>query len=230
MFKKFQVGIIKLNEAYCRSYIWSGNSTITKRALIAWDTMCLPKSAGGLNLINIQIWNKAAIAKTCWDLAHKADKLWIRWIHNFYIQEQSYHISSTTTTGILDVTIKMIYLQLIGERYRVPWKGMMFANAARPKRLIRSVNLALSKSFGVERSPFRILPLHSKHNTKGKTHNALLLRLVYTKFVHAVWMERNQRTFEDKHKKLIVIEKEIAYVSNVRVPIAIKAKIQQLMF
>ena len=58
-------------------------------------------------------------------------------------------------------------------------------------------------------------------NTKGKTLNAQLLR---------VWMERKKRTFEDKQKKLIVIAKEIAYVSNVIVPIAIKAKIQQLMF
>lgn len=46
----------------------------------------MPYSVGGIDLINIYIWNKAALAKTCWDLAHKSDKLWIRWVHSFYIK------------------------------------------------------------------------------------------------------------------------------------------------
>ncbi|XP_015167593.1 uncharacterized protein [Solanum tuberosum] len=80
---------LKLIESYCRSFTWSGSNTITKRELIAWDKVCLPKSVGGMNLINIRMWNQAAIAKTCWDLAHKSDKLWIRWIHSFYIKINS---------------------------------------------------------------------------------------------------------------------------------------------
>ncbi|XP_019252652.1 PREDICTED: uncharacterized protein LOC109231443 [Nicotiana attenuata] len=44
------VKVIKVIEAYCRSYIWSGGNEITKRALIARDKVCLPKTVGGLNL------------------------------------------------------------------------------------------------------------------------------------------------------------------------------------
>ncbi|KAG5618655.1 hypothetical protein H5410_018479 [Solanum commersonii] len=44
---------IKLVEATCRSYLWSGEAQIIKRALVAWDKICLPKGAGGLNIINI---------------------------------------------------------------------------------------------------------------------------------------------------------------------------------
>ncbi|WMV41497.1 hypothetical protein MTR67_034882 [Solanum verrucosum] len=79
--------VLKLVESYCRSFTWSGSNTITKRELIAWDKVCLPKSVGGMNLINIRMWNQAAIAKTSWDLAHKSDKLWIRWIHSFYFKK-----------------------------------------------------------------------------------------------------------------------------------------------
>lgn len=61
---------------------------ITKKALVAWDKVCLPKFAGGLNLINLHLWNKAAIVKSCWHLDHKQDKLWIRWVHTFYIKGQ----------------------------------------------------------------------------------------------------------------------------------------------
>uniref|UniRef100_M1A0M8 Reverse transcriptase n=1 Tax=Solanum tuberosum TaxID=4113 RepID=M1A0M8_SOLTU len=67
--------VLKTIEAYCRSYVWTGANTISKKALIAWDKICAPKAAGGLNLINMDLWNKAAIAKNYWDLAQKEDKL-----------------------------------------------------------------------------------------------------------------------------------------------------------
>ena len=50
--------------------------------------MCCPIYEEGLGLINIKIWNRAAIAKLCWDLANKEDKLWIKWIHAYYIKGQ----------------------------------------------------------------------------------------------------------------------------------------------
>ena len=32
----------------------------------------------------MKVWNRAAIAKLCWDLANKEYKLWIKWIHILY--------------------------------------------------------------------------------------------------------------------------------------------------
>nr|XP_016444997.1 PREDICTED: uncharacterized protein LOC107770233 [Nicotiana tabacum] len=69
--------VIKAIEVHCRSYIWSGVNTITKKSLVAWDMMCFPTAAGGLKMINLAMWNKAAITKTCWELDNKKDKLWI---------------------------------------------------------------------------------------------------------------------------------------------------------
>lgn len=74
--------IIKLIEGLCRSYFW-------KKALDAWERVFCPKSARGMGLINMQIWNKATVANLCWDLANKEDKFWIRWIHTYYIEGQS---------------------------------------------------------------------------------------------------------------------------------------------
>lgn len=37
--------VMKLIQAYCRSYIWSGMNVITKKALVAWEKMCTPKAA-----------------------------------------------------------------------------------------------------------------------------------------------------------------------------------------
>lgn len=35
-----------------------------------------------------------------------------------------------------DITIGQIYLQLLGNRTRVPWKSLIFANNARPKAIV----------------------------------------------------------------------------------------------
>lgn len=84
----FPVKVLKMIESICRSFIWSGMNTVNKKAYISWDRMCTPKSVGGMNLTNLKLWNKAAIAKTCWDIAHKKDKMWIRWITVYYIKRQ----------------------------------------------------------------------------------------------------------------------------------------------
>ncbi|XP_070014627.1 uncharacterized protein LOC142174643 [Nicotiana tabacum] len=77
------VKVVEAIETYCRSYVRSGENIITKKALAARDRMCAPKATGGLNLINLALWNKAAITKTCWELANKKDKLWIKWINSY---------------------------------------------------------------------------------------------------------------------------------------------------
>ncbi|XP_019255176.1 PREDICTED: uncharacterized protein LOC109233767 [Nicotiana attenuata] len=55
---------------------------------IAWETLCKPKAAGGLNIINYERWNKAALTKLLWALMAKKDKLWIKWIHSHYIKQK----------------------------------------------------------------------------------------------------------------------------------------------
>lgn len=70
--------IINMIEGLRRSYVWTGERQISKKALIIWDKLCSPKSMGGMGLINIKLWNREAIAKLCWDLAYNEDKLWIK--------------------------------------------------------------------------------------------------------------------------------------------------------
>ncbi|XP_059277569.1 uncharacterized protein LOC132031620 [Lycium ferocissimum] len=84
--------VMKTIEAYCRSYIWSGTNEITRKALVSWSRLCLPKTVGGLNITNLKNWNKAVVTKTCWDLAIKKDTLWIKWIHSHYVKNQNFAI------------------------------------------------------------------------------------------------------------------------------------------
>lgn len=79
----------------CRSFLWSGKDGNYRKSLVSWNQVCAPKSCGGLNIISLPEWNKALLAKLLWKIQTKADTLWVRWIHSYYIKQQS--ISDWTT-------------------------------------------------------------------------------------------------------------------------------------
>nr|XP_016511047.1 PREDICTED: uncharacterized protein LOC107828276 [Nicotiana tabacum] len=72
----------------CRTFLWTGQCATSRKALVAWERLCMPKSAGGLNIIEFQTWNKAAMSKLFWVITAKKDTLWVQWIHNFYIKRR----------------------------------------------------------------------------------------------------------------------------------------------
>lgn len=73
--------VMKTIEAICRSFLWTGKASNSRKALIAWEKTCLPRSAGGLSIVDIKLWNRLAICKHTWDLSQHKEKLWIKWIH-----------------------------------------------------------------------------------------------------------------------------------------------------
>lgn len=81
--------VLKLVQSACRTFLWTGRAEPSKRALVAWDNVMLPLQSGGLNIHNLKIWNKAAICKLLWSLNQKQDKIWIRWVHGYYIRNQN---------------------------------------------------------------------------------------------------------------------------------------------
>ncbi|XP_060183073.1 uncharacterized protein LOC132613029 [Lycium barbarum] len=54
--------IIQVIESICKRFLWTGSVEVSKKALIAWETLCCPKSAGGLSILDVYTWNKAALA------------------------------------------------------------------------------------------------------------------------------------------------------------------------
>ncbi|XP_070002585.1 uncharacterized protein [Nicotiana sylvestris] len=89
--KEFKEGIIaEMQFTACelsfKTFLWTGSNELSRRAMAAWDKICLPFSAGGLNVIDVANWNKAALCKRLWAINDKKDNLWIQWIHNYYIK------------------------------------------------------------------------------------------------------------------------------------------------
>lgn len=77
--------VLKIN-AICRSFLWTGDKMISRKSPIAWERVCSPKSNGGLSIINLSVWNRVSILKLLWNVCHKSDCLWIKWLHTYYIK------------------------------------------------------------------------------------------------------------------------------------------------
>lgn len=78
--------ILSMITSVYRIFLWTGSNKYSRRALVAWDILCQPKSTGALNLLNFFMWNKAAICKLLWCVAKKKEALWVQRIHHFYIK------------------------------------------------------------------------------------------------------------------------------------------------
>ncbi|XP_056686064.1 uncharacterized protein [Spinacia oleracea] len=58
----FPKKVIREIQNFCRIYLWTGHTDPSRRSLVAWYNMCLPRTAGGWNSKEMNLWNKAAIA------------------------------------------------------------------------------------------------------------------------------------------------------------------------
>ena len=104
-------------------------------------------------MINLKIWNRAAIAKLCWGLTNKEDKLWIKWIHTYYIKRQREWQRRKQASWMIQKimsaqqnveqgqqlqrknkgVIRQLYEHMKGEQQKPVWRCLMFNNVARPK-------------------------------------------------------------------------------------------------
>ncbi|XP_056688114.1 uncharacterized protein [Spinacia oleracea] len=55
--------VMKEIQRICRCFLWAGSEGGSRKGLVAWEHLCLPKSCGGWNLKDLTIWNKASITK-----------------------------------------------------------------------------------------------------------------------------------------------------------------------
>ncbi|XP_021857201.2 uncharacterized protein [Spinacia oleracea] len=129
----------------------------SKKSLVTWHSLCLPRSASGWNLKEMSLWNKADVSNLLWALTHKKDKLWCRWVHAYYIKGRSLSTQWPSTIScslrkilssyqlIHDVggwenvcrkskfSIKLMYQALLGNHEKVTWRRILCNNSATPK-------------------------------------------------------------------------------------------------
>ena len=78
-----------------RNFLWTSDIKRHCSALVAWKTLCLPKTEGGLGLFYPKARNRCFLAKQLWSIHLKTDSIWIRWVHHFYLHSDSvWHIQA----------------------------------------------------------------------------------------------------------------------------------------
>ncbi|XP_019248682.1 PREDICTED: uncharacterized protein LOC109227948 [Nicotiana attenuata] len=145
-------------EGICRKFLWTGDTSSSKKALVAWDKLCRPKTKGGLNVTDLNTWNRAALLKHLWNLGKKKDKLWIKWVHAYYIKgREPWEVDAKQASWIVrkilqagkylneagldtgkvmqddSFSIRGIYKQLRGVFLKVGWSRLLCNNRSCPK-------------------------------------------------------------------------------------------------
>nr|XP_033516039.1 uncharacterized protein LOC104111748 isoform X1 [Nicotiana tomentosiformis]XP_033516040.1 uncharacterized protein LOC104111748 isoform X1 [Nicotiana tomentosiformis]XP_033516041.1 uncharacterized protein LOC104111748 isoform X1 [Nicotiana tomentosiformis] len=152
--------VIQLVETTCKTFLWTGGSDTSKKALIAWERLCQPRVAGGLNILDVYSWNHVAIGKLLWNVCRKKDNLWVKWIHTYYtkggaiwdikpaqaswmvqkifkakLMFELAGITEDTVATMSIYSIKKIYGLIRGDYPKMPWRRILCNNAEMPKWL-----------------------------------------------------------------------------------------------
>ncbi|XP_058733586.1 uncharacterized protein LOC131605219 [Vicia villosa] len=150
--------IKKINTA-CRTFIWTGGTSPSRKSPIAWKNMCKPMAKGGLNILDLDRWNTITMLKLLWDLCKKNDSLWVKWMHMYFIKNQNImtmncsNTSSWIIKGIMatrsiipeiqrcwdqsmnNSKFKLgdVYKNMLKQETNVEWQGLIAGNVARPR-------------------------------------------------------------------------------------------------
>ncbi|XP_058768924.1 uncharacterized protein LOC131642722 [Vicia villosa] len=201
--------IIQKIEALCRNFLWSAK-TDGRKALVAWEHLCEPRNAGGLNFKKLLFWNRATIMKLLWNIHNKNDKLWIRWLDIYFMKGNPIltwpvkHTSSWMMNCVLKCRIythnneawesantmkrfdtATVYRSICGESNKVPWKHLFYQNHARPRAKF-ILWLALWGRLGTKDRLEKIGINHDKHCCfclQHETINHLFFDCAFTGFV-----------------------------------------------
>ncbi|KAL5146890.1 putative ribonuclease H protein [Glycine soja] len=154
----FPKSVLQKIEAICRIFLWTGGFEGSRKSPVAWKQICSPRSCGGLNIIDIDIWNKANLMKLLWNLSSKEDSLWVKWIQAYYVKRSELmHIEmKNTDSWIMKAILKQredlekidnmeelmirgsinmgkLYRKLQDCGQRKEWKNLLYGNTARPR-------------------------------------------------------------------------------------------------
>ena len=83
--------IINKVDQLLRSFLWSGPELKFKGAKVSWDSITCLKSEGGLGIKEMDVWNKACMARLIWNICQvSSSSLWVDWVKTHLIRGHSF--------------------------------------------------------------------------------------------------------------------------------------------
>ncbi|GJT03162.1 putative RNA-directed DNA polymerase, eukaryota, reverse transcriptase zinc-binding domain protein [Tanacetum coccineum] len=81
--------LLDLEQLMC-GFIWCQGDMRKGRAKVAWESVCLPKTEGGLGLRKLNVFNKALISTHIWSIISLKESLWVKWIHVYKLRGRNF--------------------------------------------------------------------------------------------------------------------------------------------
>lgn len=117
----------------------------------------MPRICGGMNLQYFETWNKAALIKYLWSIARGKERLWIKWVHTYFIKGRGIECPILKCVGWMtkkiiesrkyiqqwgtwvevechgEFSIRKAYWKLLGQKEKPKWRGLICNIKAAPK-------------------------------------------------------------------------------------------------
>ncbi|KAG7581859.1 Reverse transcriptase zinc-binding domain [Arabidopsis suecica] len=86
-------------ERMCCAFLWKGSPFSARGARVSWESVCTPKSSGGLGLRRLQPWNKVLGLKLIWLLFTAGGSLWVSWVRRNLLGQNNFWEMVTINSG-----------------------------------------------------------------------------------------------------------------------------------
>ncbi|GAU38712.1 hypothetical protein TSUD_396400 [Trifolium subterraneum] len=179
----------KIN-SICRTFFWTGSVEKSRKIPIAWTSVCQPKCHSGLNLIDIEVWNRITLLKLLWNLCGKSDSLWdgspVMWRTLFY--------------GNMARPRALVHLWITcNERLATrdrETKGIW-------KKVLEWIQIDHNPPGWHQELEWII------RKTKGKGGRAKILKLAFSECVYEIWRYRNNVSFSSAVQEQPIVSRII---------------------
>lgn len=167
----------------------------------------------GYGIINLQVWNKICMAKLLWNLCRKADSLWVRWIHSYYIKKEDVRYMRCKDNGSWVMKqimksrsdmfatrvwnrlesndkfhMKSVYCELLEHMPVMPWHNLISHNKARP-RAVFILWLACNKRLATKDRLAKMGFINDRGCQYCNAEESVNHLLFGCRFTNAVWKE-----------------------------------------
>lgn len=165
--------ILKMIDAICRSFLWTGQAEASRKSLVSWQKIGSPKSAGGQNIMNIHLWNQAALLKLLWSVKTKKGCLWIKWLHEYYIKNALVEIC------VIPVTATWVLRKIVeSRRYIAQLHTILGGFEAKLKSVVSNGKFSITKMYHL------LLPTYQKVEWKS----IALQRHIHPQYRFILWL------------------------------------------